>query len=85
MNHNKIDIQATLLWLIIGFYDFFSFRSVAVNFVYNLQFFTFIIINIGIIRPRCSVAASAVYSYRRRSVSVLPVGRSVRWKRPLIL
>ena len=39
--HN-IDIQAMLVWLTLPFYDFCGFRSVAVNSVYKLQFFTFI-------------------------------------------
>jgi len=41
--HN-IDIQAMLVWLTLPFYDFCGFRSVAVNSVYKLQFFTFIFI-----------------------------------------
>jgi len=32
------------VWLTLPFYDFCGFRSVAVNIVYKLQFFTFIII-----------------------------------------
>jgi len=39
---SNIDIQATLVWLTLPFYDFGGFRSVAVNSVYKLQFFTFI-------------------------------------------
>ena len=39
--HN-IDIQAMFVWLTLPFYDFCGFRSVAVNSVYKLQFFTFI-------------------------------------------
>ena len=39
-----IDIQAMLVWLTLPFYDFCGFRSVAVNSVYKLQFFTFIFI-----------------------------------------
>jgi len=31
-----------LVWLTLPFYDFWGFRSVAVNSVYKLQFFTFI-------------------------------------------
>jgi len=31
-----------LVWLTLPFYDFCGFRSVAVNSVYKLQFFTFI-------------------------------------------
>ena len=31
-----------LMWLTMPFYDFCGFRSVAVNTVYKLQFFTFI-------------------------------------------
>jgi len=31
-----------LAWLTLPFYDFCGFRSVAVNSVYKLQFFTFI-------------------------------------------
>ena len=34
-----------LVWLTLPFYDFCGFRSVAVNSVYKLQFFTFIISN----------------------------------------
>ena len=47
--HN-IDIQAMFVWLTLPFYDFCGFRSVAVNSVYKLQFFTFItcIIRVGI-------------------------------------
>jgi len=36
--HN-IDIQAMLVWLTLPLYDFCGFRSVAVNTVYELQFF----------------------------------------------
>jgi len=35
-------MQAMLLWLTLPFYDFCGFRSVAVNSVYKLQFFTFL-------------------------------------------
>ena len=31
-----------LVWLTLPFYDFCGFRSVAINSVYKLQFFTFI-------------------------------------------
>ena len=31
-----------LVWLTLPFYDFCGFRSVAVNSMYKLQFFTFI-------------------------------------------
>jgi len=31
-----------LVWLTLPFYDFCGFRSVAVNSMYELQFFTFI-------------------------------------------
>jgi len=31
-----------LVWLTLPFYDFCGFRSVAVNNLYKLQFFTFI-------------------------------------------
>jgi len=34
-----------LLWLVLPFYDFRSFRSFAVNSVYKMQFFTFMFIN----------------------------------------
>jgi len=34
-----MDIQAMLVWLIVPFYDFRGFWSVAVNSVYKLQFF----------------------------------------------
>ena len=34
----NIDIQAMLVWLTLPFYDFYGFRSVAVNSVYKLQF-----------------------------------------------
>ena len=38
-----------LVWLTLPFYDFCGFRSVAVNRVYKLQFFTFInVINANI-------------------------------------
>ena len=40
----NIDIQAMLVWLTLPFYDFSGFRSVAVNNVYKLQFFTFILL-----------------------------------------
>jgi len=39
INHTNIDIQAMLVWLTLPFYGFCSFRSVAVNSVYKLQFF----------------------------------------------
>ena len=32
-----------LVWLTLPFYDFCGFRSVAVNSVYKLQFFTFML------------------------------------------
>ena len=35
-----------LVWLTLPFYDFCGFRSVAVNSVYKLQFFTFIILTL---------------------------------------
>jgi len=35
-----------LVWLTLLFYDFCGFRSVAVNSVYKLQFFTFIYLSI---------------------------------------
>ena len=44
INDTNIDIQAMLVWLTLPFYDFCGFRSVAVNSVYKLQFFTFITI-----------------------------------------
>ena len=34
--------MSMLVWLTLPFYDFCGFRSVAVNSVYKLQFFTFI-------------------------------------------
>ena len=34
-----------LVWLTLPFYDFCGFRSVAVNNVYKLHFFTFIVLN----------------------------------------
>ena len=43
VNDTNIDIQAMLVWLTLPFYDFCGFRSVGVNSVYKLQFFTFII------------------------------------------
>ena len=39
----NIDIQAMLVWLTLPFYDVCGLRSVAVNSVYKLHFFTFII------------------------------------------
>jgi len=33
-----------LVWLTLPFYDFCGFRSVAVNSVYKLQFFTFMLL-----------------------------------------
>jgi len=38
INHNNIVIQAMLLWLILPFYDFCGFSSVAINSVYKLLF-----------------------------------------------
>jgi len=35
-----------LMWLTLPFYDFCGFRSVAVNSVYKLQFFTFIVLTL---------------------------------------
>jgi len=35
--------MSMLEWLTLPFYDFYGFRSVAVNIVYKLQFFTFIL------------------------------------------
>ena len=37
-----------LVWLTLPFYDFCGFRSVAVNSVYILQFFTFIVVEIDV-------------------------------------
>ena len=48
----NIDIQAMLVWLTLPFYDFCGFRSVAVNSVYKLQFFTFIIIKPTSTKPQ---------------------------------
>ena len=42
VNHTNIDIQTMLVCVTLPFYDVCSFRSVAVNSVYKLQFFTFI-------------------------------------------
>jgi len=39
-----------LVWLTLPFYDFCGFRSVAVNIVYKLQFFTFISVTADVIR-----------------------------------
>jgi len=36
------------VWLTLPFYDFCGFRSVAVNSVYILQFFTFIVVEIDV-------------------------------------
>ena len=35
--------MSMLVWLTLPFYNFCGFRSVAVNSVYKLQFFTFIV------------------------------------------
>ena len=51
--HN-IDIQAMLVWLTLPFYDFCGFRSVAVNSVYKLQFFTFIMDNVSNLQIHCN-------------------------------
>ena len=42
INHTSIDIQAMLVWLIVPFYDFCGFSSVAVNSVYKLHFYIYI-------------------------------------------
>jgi len=39
VNHTNLDIPAMLVWLIVPFYDFCGFWSVAINSVYKLQFF----------------------------------------------
>ena len=39
--------MSMLVWLTLPFYDFCGFGSVAVNSVYKLQFFTFIVIYIS--------------------------------------
>jgi len=39
VNNTNIDIQAMLVWLTLPFYDFWVFRSVAVNSVHKLHFF----------------------------------------------
>ena len=44
VNHSNIAWMSMLVSLTLPFYDFCGFRSVAVNSVYKLQFFTFIII-----------------------------------------
>ena len=51
-----------LVWLTLPFYDFCGFRSVAVNSVYKLQFFTFITIY---------VSCSGCRDVRRRNVNIL--------------
>ena len=42
VNHTNIARMSMLVWLTLPFYDFCGVRSVAVNSVYKLQFFTFI-------------------------------------------
>ena len=42
VNHTNIAWMSMLVWLTLPFYDFCGFRSLAVNSVYKLQFFTFI-------------------------------------------
>jgi len=42
--HTDIDIQAMLIWLIVPFYDFCGFWSAAVNSVYKLRGFLYIIL-----------------------------------------
>ena len=44
-----LTIQAMLVWLTLPFCDFCGFRSVAVNSVYKLQFFTFMCNKSGLI------------------------------------
>ena len=46
-----------LVWLTLPFYDFCGFRSVAVNSVYKLQFFTFM---------SSSKRLQTIYTYRGR-------------------
>jgi len=43
-----------LEWLTLPFYDFCGFRSVAVNSVYKLQFFTFILVVGGVLELETS-------------------------------
>jgi len=43
-----------LVWLTLPFYDFCGFRSIAVNSVYKLQFFTFIF---AVLLPVLSIKA----------------------------
>jgi len=42
VNHTNIAWMSMLVWLTLPYYDFCSFRSVAVNSVYKLQFLTFL-------------------------------------------
>ena len=42
-----------LVWLTLPFYDFCGFRSVAVNSVYKLQFFTFIALVVSSTKVAC--------------------------------
>jgi len=38
VDHTNIDIQTTLVWLTLPFYDFWVFQSVAINSLYKMQF-----------------------------------------------
>ena len=49
-----------LVWLTLPFYDFCGFRSVAVNIVYKLQFFTFILDSTRVIQTSENARRSLV-------------------------
>jgi len=72
-----------LVWLTLPFYDFCGFRSVAVNSVYKLQFFTFIclaLMNIRLqqARQRATPCRTATHQCERSSkvVEIIDSGYS---------
>jgi len=74
-----------LMWLTLPFYDFCGFRFVAVNSVYKLQFFTFIIIMIMMIinddRPHTRLYLRPAHTGRRHTNTL--VAARLQQRQPL--
>ena len=70
-----------LVWLTLPFYDFCGFRSVAVNSVYKLQFFTFIIIIMHLIVEALRRDSSRLHRHHRTDVTRRHGGSRVRSRR----
>ena len=61
IDHNNIAWVSMLLWLILPFYDFCCFQSVAVNSVYKLQFFYIYLFWVDIICRSLDYVITAIF------------------------